>query len=236
MERIKKLINQSSNRFEFWSSFIQIYSVEIMAELGVYKGEFAEFVLKECIKIEKYYMIDPWRNLENWNKPTNTNSEEFELFYRKTLNRTNFASEKRVILRGKTTEVMHKINDSSLDFVYIDGDHTLKGITIDLTSLWDKVRPDGFIAGDDFCSTIWQHDKKFEPTFVFPFAVYFAEAKNVKIFALPFNQFLICKGTIGFELIDLTNGRYKDTSILSKLKIETTKRQTFISKFLKNFE
>jgi hypothetical protein len=35
-------------------------------------------------------------------------------------------------LRGKTTEVIDKIPDASLDIVYIDGDHMLRGITIDL--------------------------------------------------------------------------------------------------------
>ncbi|MEO0338135.1 MAG: riboflavin synthase, partial [Bacteroidota bacterium] len=55
---------------------------------------------------------------------------------KETLDKTNFAKEKRIILRGKTTEVINKIKDNSLDFVYIDGDHTLRGITIDLINIW----------------------------------------------------------------------------------------------------
>jgi len=46
--------------------------------------------------------------------------------------RGDFAASKRIILQGKTTEVIDQINDNELDFAYIDGDHTLKGITIDL--------------------------------------------------------------------------------------------------------
>jgi hypothetical protein len=49
------------------------------------------------------------------------------------------------------------------------------------------------IIGDDFTSTIWQHHTQYEPTFVFPFAVYFAEALGNMIFSLPSNQFAIIK-------------------------------------------
>src|SRR5690606_33072558 len=122
-------------------------------------------------------------------KPANTNNAEFEAYYQETINRTAFAKEKLQVLRGKTTEVIRHVDEASVDFAYIDGDHTLKGISIDLIGLWGKIKPGGFIGGDDFCPSIWQHSKTFEPTFVFPFAVYFAEAVGAKIYVLPFNQF-----------------------------------------------
>ena len=33
------------------------------------------------------------------------------------------------MLRGTTTEVIDRVPDRSVDFAYIDGDHTLRGIT-----------------------------------------------------------------------------------------------------------
>ena len=33
-----------------------------MAEVGVYRGDFASKILQRCDSIEKYYMIDPWRH------------------------------------------------------------------------------------------------------------------------------------------------------------------------------
>src|SRR5690606_10200095 len=88
-----------------------------------------------------------------------------------------------------------------------------KGFTIDLLNTWNKVKSNGFIAGDDFCPSIWQHSSTYEPTLVFPFALYFAEAMNTKIFALPYNQFLILKEQNGFEFIDLTSGKYKHKTL-----------------------
>ena len=208
---IKNCLDQSNSRFELWVNFLNSIKVKNVAELGVYKGDFAAKLLKECDSIEKYYMVDPWRHLDDWNKPANKEDNKFEKFLSETKSKTDFASSKRIILRGKTTEVIDKIPDEELDFAYIDGDHTLKGISIDLIRLFPKIKDGGWIGGDDFSKTVWQHSTKFEPTLVFPFAVYFAEAVNAQIYALPNSQFLLFKdSTQSFSFIDLT-GDYQDT-------------------------
>jgi hypothetical protein len=203
---VKKCLEQSDTRFDLWIRLVKSYKIKTMAEVGVYKGDFAYQLLQNCDSIEKYYMIDPWRHLEDWSKPANKNNNTFEQFFLETKEKTSFASNKIAILRGKTTEVIEKIPHKSLDFAYIDGDHTLKGITIDLIRLFDKIRVGGWIGGDDFSSSIWQHTPNYEPTLVFPFAVYFAEAVGAKIYALPYSQFLIEKNEVeSFSFIDLTN-------------------------------
>jgi len=194
----------------------------------VWKGDFAEYVLKECHAISQYYMIDPWRHLDSWNKPANVDDNSFESIYAEAMAKTKFAAEKISVLRGKTTDVIDQISDESLDFVYIDGDHTLKGISIDLIRSYPKVKPGCFIGGDDFSRSIWQHLPEFEPTLVFPFAVYFAEATGSQIFALPYGQFLIRKQhnintTFSFE--DLT-GRYDDIGLRSQF----LQREVLLSK------
>ena len=208
---------KSENRMNLWNEFITINDIHHIAEIGVFKGEFAEFVLSSNEKIKSYYMIDPWRNLSNWNKPLNKSNLEFNIIYQEALVRTETWSKKRNILRGKSSDVMNKIGDDVLDFVYIDADHTLRGIMIDLIKSWPKVKNDGFIAGDDFCNSIWQHEGDFEPTLVFPVAIYFAEAMDVKIYALPHNQFLIDKKKKGFEFINLSQYNYDEESLLSQL-------------------
>lgn len=211
--------NSFPDRVELWKKIIQKSKAKTAAEIGVYKGAFAEKILKECPGINQYYMIDPWRNLENWNKPANRTNDIFESHYQLTLEKTAFAKEKRIILRGKTTEVIDEISKNSLDFAYIDGDHTLKGISIDLIKIWDKISETGILAGDDFCPSIWQHDLRYEPTLIFPFAVYFAEAMDVKIYGLPFKQFLIAKGEAGFEFIDLTAKKeYQNIELKSQFR------------------
>jgi hypothetical protein len=206
-------ISNSQSRLEFWVEFVQSSGVQRMAEIGVYRGDFAAFVLQRCAGIARYYMIDPWRHLDGWNKPANHDDSVLRQFLQETKDKTNFAAAKRVILQGKTTEVIDQIDDGELDIAYIDADHTLKGIAIDLIRVYPKVRLGGFIGGDDFTRSVWEHKTSFEPTLVFPFAVYFAEAVGATIYALPYAQFCLQKTDRGkFSFVDLT-GTYDSVEL-----------------------
>jgi hypothetical protein len=100
-----------------------------------------------------------------------------------------------------------------LDLAYIDGDHTLKAISIDLIRVYPKVRVGGFLCGDDFRRSVWEHKTSFEPTLVFPFAAHFAEAVGAAIFALPYSPFCIHKtARQQFSFVDLT-GHYDDLGL-----------------------
>lgn len=204
---LRELMADGSTRAPFWASLIRSADVAAMAEIGVYRGELAARLLASCPGLQRYHMVDPWRNLADWNKPLNTGDDAQASAMREALAATEEWAERRVVHRGTTTEVIGEIPDDSLDLVYIDGDHTLRGITIDLLSCWPKVRPGGWVVGDDFSPTIWQHDPSFEPTLVFPFAVYFAEAVGARIYALPRKQFVIRKvdAAGAFAFVDLTD-------------------------------
>ena len=217
-----KIIEKSRSSKDLWSNFLKIYKSESICELCVYRGDFSKAILERCHFIRRYIMIDPWKNLSDWNKPANHKDNTFDVFYKETLERTDFAKDKRVVLKGTTTEIINEIDDNSLDFIYVDGDHTLKGISVDLINAWKKVKQNGFIAGDDFCPSIWQHNINYEPTLVFPFAVYFAEAMNTTIYALPYDQFLITKEEEGFKFINLTTIDYRTDNILEHLKAKIT--------------
>ncbi len=99
-------------------------------------------------------MIDPWRHLNHWNKPANQDDAVLGEFLRETKTKTDFAAAKRFILRGKTTEVIEQIRNGELDLAYIDADHTLKGIAIDLIRVYPKVRTGGFLGRDDFARSV----------------------------------------------------------------------------------
>jgi len=214
--RLRELSGAPS-RAELWTRFVAESGAATVAEIGVYRGQFAAKLLDGCPGISTYYMIDPWRNLADWNKPANKSDDVFAKFFDESMERTAAHESQRVVLRGTTTEVIDRIPDGSLDFAYIDGDHTLRGITIDLTKVFPKVRDGGWIGGDDFAPSIWQHDTSYEPTLVFPYAVHFAEAVGVRIYALPHRQFLMQKRPdLGFAFVDLT-GRYGSVDIKTQL-------------------
>jgi hypothetical protein len=208
-----QLIARASSRIELWNGILRAANAETVLEVGVWKGEYAQQILEQTPGIMRYYMIDPWANLADWNKPFNVSSKAFEDVYAEAMKRTEFAASKRVVLKGTTKQVIDEIADNSLDFAYVDGDHTLRGITIDLHKVLPKIKEGGLLGGDDFTTTPWQHGIRYEPTLVCPYTVYLAEAMDLPIAALPFSQFLIQKRSDSkFAFID-TTGSYSDISL-----------------------
>ena len=210
---LRALSEGTETRVDLWTRFVNETGAATVAEIGVYRGRFAARLLDDCPGIAKYYMVDPWRNLDDWNKPANTSDDVFEGYYRESMKRSAAHEAKRVVLRGTTVEVIDQVPDGSLDFAYIDGDHTLRGITVDLIRVFGKVRPGGWIGGDDFTPSIWQHGDAYEPTLVFPLAVHFAEAVGAHIYALPHRQFLIEKTADSDHAFTDLTGRYGDTGL-----------------------
>ena len=49
-----------------------------------------------------------------------------------------------------SVEAAKQIEDEYFDFVYIDADHSYKGVTNDLEAWWSKVKKRGMIAGHDY--------------------------------------------------------------------------------------
>lgn len=199
------------DRFSYWAEFVNRNGIKSAVEVGVWKGDFAQAILSRCPAVERYYLIDPWAKLSDWNKPLN--SEALDRAYQETLAKMAPFGDRVVVLRGRTAEVASELPE--VDFAYIDGDHTLRGITIDLLSIWPKIRHGGWLGGDDFTRTIWQHSGRYEPSLVFPFAVHFAEGVNAPITAVGGSQYLIEK-VDGFEFRD-SEKRYPSTELKHQL-------------------
>jgi 8-oxo-dGTP pyrophosphatase MutT (NUDIX family) len=216
---IERASAAAADRPALWRQIASAMGAETVAEVGVWKGEFAADLLRSCPTIRAYYMLDPWRHLSGWNKPFNVPDEHFEAVRREAMERTAFAGDRRHVLRGTTVEVAGDLPDRSLDLCYIDGDHTLRGIVIDLIRLFPKVRDGGVLAGDDFAPSAWQHDPRFEPTLVFPAALYFAEATGSLVYGLPHDQFAIVvdRSRDSSEFRDLTR-RYSEPTLAAALR------------------
>lgn len=53
-------------------------------------------------------------------------------------------------IRLTSTQASHLYEDESLDFVFIDADHTKEGITSDLSCWFPKIKHGGVLAGHDY--------------------------------------------------------------------------------------
>jgi len=111
------------------------------AEIGVYKGEFTEMLCKEGLFV---YAIDPWIAYSE-----QTRQERQDFLYGHTLRQLKKYPNCQVI-KKTSMEAVKDFQDNSLDFVYLDGDHSFKAIADDICEWEKKVRKGGIISGHDY--------------------------------------------------------------------------------------
>lgn len=114
------------------------------AEIGVYKGDNAEFIL-DILQPTMLYLIDPWNNFLD----TDSNEVIGYTHYIETQERLKLYGNKRLI--KKTSEEANKLfNNEELDFVYIDADHHYEVVKNDLNIWYPKVKKGGVLSGHDY--------------------------------------------------------------------------------------
>ncbi len=112
-----------------------------VAEIGVAFGEFTREILDRC-QPERLYLVDAWQ------------SERYApgLARIKQTLAAQIASGQVRIRRGLSTEVLSGFAPDSLDWVYIDTNHSYPTTLAELELCDAVVAPGGRIAGHDFCT------------------------------------------------------------------------------------
>lgn len=114
-------------------------------EIGTEKGYYAETLCKENPQM-KLFCVDPWAASEDYLEHRANGKHESN--YRQTLERMRpYNCE---LIRKPSMEAVKDFENESLDFVYIDGDHSFAGVANDILQWSKKVRPGGIIAGHDY--------------------------------------------------------------------------------------
>ena len=121
------------------------------AEIGVQKGRFSEHLLRYW-RGTTLYSIDPWRTLASheYVDVANVSQKEHDRFYADTVRRLKPFKGRSTILRMTSQEAAGQIADRSLDFCYLDGDHSYEAIRQDIELWYPKLREGGLLGGHDF--------------------------------------------------------------------------------------
>jgi Methyltransferase domain len=133
------------------------------AEIGSWKGDFAARILTRT-KPARLFLIDPWefRSEEEYEHAmygghAPDGQREMDAIYRSVMDR--FAAEVErgqvVVRRSRSADAAADFPDESLDFVYIDGDHTYAAVKADLDAYYRTVKSGGFVTGDDYGTPGW---------------------------------------------------------------------------------
>ena len=132
-------------------------------EVGVWQGGFSRMQLQGGS--HTLHLVDSWRHLPSWNKPFNVDDETFEANFAMVRRLSDAFGERAVLHRNTSLEAAPAFADHSMDYIYIDGDHTVAGVVADCLLWWPKLKPGGVFFGDDYvCSA--QHGPQFSMTCV----------------------------------------------------------------------
>jgi hypothetical protein len=135
-------------------------------EVGVYRGQLAEHVLRER-PLLTWYGVDPWWDAgPNVSRAYIATADGHALQDKDTARRTYLETLKRVepfgdranVIRLSSPGAAMAFADASVDAVFIDGDHSYEAVKADIEAWWPSVKPGGWLGGHD----IFHTDKRFD--------------------------------------------------------------------------
>lgn len=135
-------------RFDFLEFCVKQNGWKAGAELGLWEGRTIHHLLSTCPGLTMIG-VDLWQA-----QPDNVGPEGYEGWdhaHHEAVCRDRcrpFGKRARII-NGWTTDAADQVEDASLDFVFIDADHSEEGCRRDIDSWLPKVKPTGWIMGHD---------------------------------------------------------------------------------------
>jgi hypothetical protein len=136
-----------------------ITNESVCVEIGVWKGDFSKQILN--MNPKKLILIDPWEfqpkfAARMYGGSVAKNQKDMDNIYHKVM--LEIGNESNVeIMRGKSNSVYLSIEDNTIDWVYIDGNHEYDFVLEDLGNYYSKVKKGGFITGDDYT---WRNPRR----------------------------------------------------------------------------
>lgn len=114
---------------------------EVMVEIGCFAGISTEVFARHFGKV---YAVDTWAPYEEVTEP-NVIQEARRMFFEGPASLPNV-----VVIEKQSPGAASMFGDLSLDFVYVDANHSFYGVMADLVAWYPKVKIGGYIGGHDY--------------------------------------------------------------------------------------
>lgn len=124
------------------------------AEIGVFAGDMSAALLRANPALH-LDMIDSWEghggaymgDSGDWHAKLSQHAQDE--FQRKALERTAFASDRRMVVRSRSSDAAACLT-VDYDFVFLDADHSYEGVRADIAAWAPKIKPGGWLGGHDY--------------------------------------------------------------------------------------
>ena len=157
------------DKYKLFPMLLKELGYKVGAEIGVNKGMFSKWM---CHKIRplKLYLVDPYLSYQEYGEYSD--QVALNAIYEEA--QVRLAKYNCEFVRKKSMDALRDFNDNSLDFVYIDANHSFEFVVNDIAEWSKKVRPGGMISGHDYSNYMrevriavdsWVEVKKIKPWF-----------------------------------------------------------------------
>lgn len=129
---------------------------KVGVEIGVNNGQLSWRLLAGNRNIF-LYMVDPW-SADDVNESYSTTGDlkssfsnsDHDAAMNEAIDSVKQFDGRYKIMRMKSEDAAGKFGDSTLDFVFIDGDHSYDGCSLDMRLWYPKVKRGGLLCGHDY--------------------------------------------------------------------------------------
>lgn len=124
-------------------------------EIGVFKGRLSSRLLVSDPTLY-LYMVDPWAAVESgsWSDTDDVlagfTQDQHDNAMKQAIQAVERFHGRHEIMRMTSLEAAAKFSAHSVDFVFIDGDHSYTGCSADIDAWLPKVRNGGILGGHDY--------------------------------------------------------------------------------------
>ena len=118
------------------------------AEIGVWLGRTSIHLLKQFPFLH-LHLVDCWHKGKT-HETMPKNIRQLRIAWKQVVAKTKEFGNRSNVLRMPSNRAARRVKKGSLDFVFIDAEHTYESVKWDLELWYPKVRPGGLIAGHDY--------------------------------------------------------------------------------------
>jgi len=125
------------------------------AEIGVFEGHTSAVLLRELPQL-RLWMVDRWAAPQPgesyWQDPymRAVSQEQMDHALHTALRLTRFARDRRVVVIADFVAAARAIRDQTLDFVFLDADHSEEATRLAIETWWPKLAAHGLLTGHDY--------------------------------------------------------------------------------------
>lgn len=140
----------NTQRMDAFRARFDVAATLVGVEVGVFEGEGAESLLMTFPRL-RLFLVDPYEASDRYMSTGDPTAPLVSERLCRAVQRRLEPFDARVVWRVMpSVDAAALFESASLDFAFIDAEHTYEAVMADAAAWWPKIKPGGWLCGHDF--------------------------------------------------------------------------------------